>query len=157
RHEQRLAWYLVAPAVGVMLLVTAYPMARAVYLSLFSYKITDPSGRQFIGLHNYGVILSDSLWWRDVLTTLFITVVTVAVELVIGFAFAMVMHRIVFGRRVVRTAILIPYGIITVVAAFAWKYAFDLNSGFVNNWFHLGDKAWFSQHGTALLVICLAE
>ncbi len=157
RSEERLGWYLVAPAVVVMLAVTAYPLGRAVYLSLFRYTITDPSGREFIGLDNYGVILSDSLWWRDVVTTVGITVFTVVVELVVGLAFAMVMHRIVFGRRIVRTAVLIPYGIITVVAAFAWRYAFALDSGFVNSLFGLDDKAWFSERLSALFVICLSE
>ena len=52
-------------------------------------------------------------------------VATVAVELVIGFAFAMVMHRLIFGRGVVRTSILIPYGIITVVSGFSWQFAFS--------------------------------
>ncbi len=157
RSEQRLGWYLVAPAVTVMLLVTAYPLGRAAYLSLFSYRLTDPDAREFVGLRNYGVVLTDGLWWQTVFTTVFITVVTVAVELVIGFVFALVMHRIVFGRRTVRTAILIPYGIITVVAAYAWQYAFALDSGFVNQWFGLGDKAWFSDRWTALTVIILAE
>jgi multiple sugar transport system permease protein len=157
RSEQRLGWYLVAPAVAVMLLVTAYPLGRAVYLSLFSYRLTDPGAREFIGLRNYGVVLTDGLWWQTVFTTVFITVVTVAVELVIGFAFALVMHRIVFGRRLIRTSILIPYGIITVVAAYAWQYAFALDSGFVNQWFNLGDKAWFSDRWTALFVIIMAE
>jgi multiple sugar transport system permease protein len=157
RDEQRLGWYLVAPAVIVMLAVTAYPLGRAVYLSLYSYRLTDPAAKEFVGLRNYGVVLTDSLWWQDVFTTVFITVVTVAVELVIGFAFATVMHRIIFGRRTVRTAILIPYGIITVVAAFAWQYAFALDSGFVNEWFGLGDKAWFSDRWSALAVIILAE
>ena len=140
-----------------MLAVTAYPLGRAVYLSLFSYRLTDPAAREFVGLRNYGVVLTDGLWWQTVFTTVFITVVTVAVELVIGFAFALVMHRIVFGRRTVRTAILIPYGIITVVAAYAWQYAFALDSGFVNQWFGLGDKAWFSDRWSALAVIILAE
>jgi multiple sugar transport system permease protein len=110
-----------------------------------------------VGLRNYGVVLSDSLWWSDVATTVLITVVTVAVELVVGFAFASVMHRIVFGRRLVRTAILVPYGIITVVAAFAWRYAFALDTGFVNGLFGLGDFAWFGERGPALVVIGLAE
>jgi multiple sugar transport system permease protein len=157
RIEQRLGWYLVAPAVFVMLAVTAYPLGRAVWLSLYSYRLTDPAGKEFVGLRNYGVVLTDGLWWQSVFTTVFITVVTVAVELVIGFAFALVMHRIVFGRRTVRTAILIPYGIITVVAAYAWQYAFALDSGFVNEWFNLGDKAWFSDRWSALAVIILAE
>jgi multiple sugar transport system permease protein len=157
RAERRLGWLLIAPALAVMVGVTAYPLARAVWLSLYSYRITDPSGREFVGLRNYGVVLSDNLWWSDVATTVLITVVTVAVELVVGFAFASVMHRIVFGRRLVRTAILLPYGIITVVAAFAWRYAFALDTGFVNGLFGLDDFAWFGERGSALVVIGLAE
>jgi multiple sugar transport system permease protein len=157
RSEQRLGWRLVTPAVVVMLAVTAYPLGRAVWLSLYSYRLTDPAAKEFVGLRNYGVVLTDPLWWQTVFTTVFITVVTVAVELVIGFAFATVMHRIVMGRRLVRTAVLIPYGIVTVVAAYAWQYAFALDSGFVNRWFGLGDKAWFADRWSALFVIILAE
>jgi multiple sugar transport system permease protein len=157
RHERRLAWMLCAPAVIVMLAVTAWPIIQALYLSLFSYRLTDPGAREFVGLHNYGVILTDSLWWQDVFTTVFITVVTVAVELVIGFAFASIMHRIVFGRRTIRTSILIPYGVVTVVSAFAWRYAFDLNTGFVNSWFGLDANAWFDSRWSALFVICMSE
>jgi multiple sugar transport system permease protein len=157
RRERRLGWWLSAPAMLVMLLVTAYPMANALYLSLFEYRLTDPGSRHFIGLSNYGVILTDSVWWSDVVTTFIITAVTVAVELVIGFTLAMVMHKIVFGRRTVRTSILLPYGIITVVSAFAWQFAFASDSGFVNSWFHLGDFAWFSHRTSALVAICLTE
>src|SRR3954454_19665910 len=153
KSEERLGWRLAAPALVVMLAVTAYPMLNAVWLSLFSYRLTDPNGREFVGLSNYGVVLSDGLWWQDVLTTVGIAVVTVAIELVIGMAFALVMHRITFGRSVIRTSILIPYGIITVVSAFAWKYAFALDSGFVNSWFGLGDYAWFSHRFASLFVI----
>lgn len=157
RAEQRLGWMLVAPALVAMVGVTAYPLARAVRLSLYSYRITDPAGREFVGLRNYGVVLSDRLWWSDVATTVLITVVTVAVELVVGFVFASVMHRVVFGRRLIRTSILLPYGIITVVAAFAWRYAFALDTGFVNHWFGLGDFAWFGERWSAVFVISLAE
>lgn len=157
RNEKRLGWKLTAPAVTVMLLVTAYPMLNALWLSLFSYRLTDPAAREFIGLRNYGVVLSDALWWQTVSTTVMITVITVAAELVIGFGFAMVMHRIVFGRRVVRTSILIPYGIITVVSAFAWQFAFALDSGFINTWFGLGDFAWFSERWSSIFAICLSE
>jgi len=157
RGEQRLGWYLVAPAVVVMLAVTAYPLLRALWLSLYNYRITDSDSREFVGLRNYWVVLTDQLWWTDVWTTVLITVITVVVELVIGFALAVVMHRIIFGRRTVRTAILIPYGIITVVSALAWRYAFALDSGFVNSWFGLDDYAWFSHHWSSLYVIIMAE
>lgn len=140
-----------------MLLVTAYPMLNALWLSLFNYRLTDPRGREFVGLRNYGVVLTDALWWRDVWTTVLITILTVGVELVIGMAFAIVMNRTVFGRRWVRTSILIPYGMVTVVSSFAWRYAFSPDTGFVNGWFGLGSFAWFSHRGSALLAICIAE
>ena len=159
RNEKRLGWKLTAPAVIVMLAVTAYPMLNALWLSLFSYRLTDADAREFVGLRNYGVILTDSLWWQDVFTTTIITVITVAVELVIGFAFAMVMHRIIFARGIIRTSILIPYGIITVVSAFAWQFAFSLNNGFVNGWlpFVPDDFNWFGSHWPAMFAIMVSE
>jgi multiple sugar transport system permease protein len=157
RKERRLGWMLSAPAVIIMLAVTAYPMLNALYLSLFNYRLTDPGNRTFLGLRNYRVILTDHLWWQAVSTTLIITVVTVSIELVIGFIFALVMHRIIGWRRTVRTAILLPYGIITVVSAYAWRYMFESDSGFINSWFHLGTFNWFGHRWSSLLVICFSE
>jgi len=160
--ENRLGLKLVAPAVVLMLLVTAWPMIQALYLSLFRYRLTTPDDREFVGLGNYATALSDSLFWTDIWNTVVIMVVTVAVELVIGFAFAMVMHRVIFARGVIRTSILIPYGIITVVSAFAWQFAFSLNNGFVNAWFHwlpwIGtDTNWFGDHWHAMFAIMVSE
>jgi multiple sugar transport system permease protein len=159
RAEERLAWKLVAPAVVLMLAVTAYPMLRALYLSLYQYRATAPDDREFIGLTNYLTVLTDPLWWRDVWNTVLIMVVTVGVELVIGFAFAYVMWKIIFARGVIRTSILIPYGIITVVSAFAWQFAFSLNNGFVNGWlpFVDSDFNWFGQHWSAMTAIMVSE
>jgi multiple sugar transport system permease protein len=160
--ENRLGMKLVAPAVIVMVLVTAYPMGQALYLSLFKYRLTVPDDKSFTGLGNYATVLTDSLFWKDTLNTVLIMVITVAIELVIGFVFAMVMHRIVFARGVMRTAILIPYGIITVVSAFAWQFTFSLNNGFVNGWFHwlpwIGpDTNWFGDHWHAMFAIMVSE
>jgi trehalose/maltose transport system permease protein len=160
--ENRLGQRLVAPALILMLLVTAWPMLRALYLSTFRYRLTAPDDREFTGLSNYWVILTDSLFWKDTFNTVLIMVVTVAVELVIGFAFAMVMHRIVFARGAMRTSILIPYGIITVVSAFAWQFTFSINNGWVNHWFHwlpwIGpDTNWFGSHWPAMFAIMVSE
>jgi multiple sugar transport system permease protein len=163
RAERKLGWRLAGPAFFVMLLVTAYPILQAVYYSLFNYRLTDPENRSFRGLGNYVVILSDGLWWQSLAVTLFITVVTVAVELVLGFALALVMAKALAAiRPVVRAAILIPYAVITVVSAFAWQFAFDINTGFVNSWFAWlpgisADTDWFGDKWQSLLVICLAE
>jgi multiple sugar transport system permease protein len=84
------------------------------------------------------------------------------VELVIGFAFAMVMHRIIFARGVMRTSILIPYGIITVVSAYSWQFAFSINNGWVNSWFDWlpwisADTNWFGSHWPAMFAIMVSE
>ena len=160
--ENKLGLKLVAPAVVLMLLVTAWPMIQALYLSLFRYRLTAPDDRAFVGVDNYLTILSDDQFWKSTGTTLLIMVVTVAVELVIGFAFAMVMHRIVFARGLMRTSILIPYGIITVVSAFAWQFAFSLNNGFVNAWFNwlpwiADDTNWFGDYPHAMFAIMVSE
>ena len=108
-------------------------------------------------------MLTDWVWWRAVLVTVLITVVTVAVELVLGFALALVMAKAIKAVRPwVRTAILIPYAIITVVSAFAWRYAFAIDSGFVNHWFGWlpgisEETDWFGSFGPAVSVICLSE
>jgi len=67
------------------------------------------------------------------------------------------MYRIIRGRGFIRTGILIPYGIITVVSAYIWRYAFQLDSGFVNQWFGLGDFNWFGQRWSSLFVITFSE
>ena len=154
--ERRLGWMLCAPAVTVMLVVTAYPIAYAVWLSLQRYDLRFPDDREFIGLANYASVLSASQWWDSVLSTVIITVFSVIIELVLGFTLAWVMHRAIFGRGLVRASTLIPYGIITVVAALAWKFAFDPTTGFVNGL--LGtDTAWFGARWSSFFVIILTE
>jgi multiple sugar transport system permease protein len=160
--ENRLGRRLVAPAVTVMLIVTAWPMLRALYLSGFRYRLTTPDDRQFVFLGNYGTILGDPLFWKDTVNTVIIMVVTVAIELVIGFAFAMVMHRIIFARGLMRTSILIPYGIITVVSAFAWQFTFSINNGWVNSWFSWlpgisSTTNWYGDHWHAMFAIMVSE
>jgi multiple sugar transport system permease protein len=157
RHERSLGLRLSAPAFIVMILVTAYPLGYALVLSFYRYRLTDPSGKEFVGLKNYATVITDPVWWGAVGTTAIITVVSVVIELVLGFAFAWVMYRVLRGRSLVRTAILVPYGIITVVSAYIWRYAFQLDSGFINQWFGLGDFNWFGQRWSALFVITLSE
>jgi trehalose/maltose transport system permease protein len=159
RAETRLGQKLVAPAIVLMLVVTAFPMLRALYLSLFNYSLTAPEDREFVGLSNYVTALTDSLFWRDTFVTVLYMLVTVSVELVIGFAFAMVMHKVIFARGVIRTSILIPYGIITVVSGFAWQFAFSFQNGFINNWlpFIDTDFNWFGQSTPAVIAIMVSE
>ena len=159
RAENRLGQKLIAPAIILMLVVTAFPMLRAIYLSVFDYSLTAPDDREFIGVSNYLTALTDPLFWQTTGITVLYMVVTVAVELVIGFVFAMVMHRVIFARGVIRTSILIPYGIITVVSGFAWQFAFTSTNGFINGWLPGVEDSfnWFGETNSAVIAIMVSE
>ncbi|MGW0773647.1 carbohydrate ABC transporter permease [Streptomyces sp. NPDC002835] len=156
RQERRLGWMLCAPAVVVMVAVTAYPIGYAVYLSLQRYDLRFPGRADFVGLSNYGAVLSSEFWWEALWVTLVITVVSVAVELVLGFGLALVMHRTLFGRGAVRTAILVPYGIVTVVAAYSWQYAWTPGTGYLAALLPPGE-APLTEQWPAIGLIILAE
>jgi multiple sugar transport system permease protein len=155
RAERRLGWLLCAPAVVIMLAVTAYPIGYALYLSVQRYDLRFPSQAKFVGLSNYGAVLSSPYWWDALTNTMIIAVISVAIELVLGMALAIVMHRTIFGRGLVRTAILIPYGIVTVVAAFSWQYAWTPGTGYLSSL--AGGAVPLTDRWQAIAVIILAE
>ena len=151
RTRRRLSWLLCAPAVLVMLAVTAVPLGYALCLSLLRYDLRFPGQRAFVGLGNYAAVFSSAVFWQDLAATAIIAAVAVPVELLLGLAIAVVLHRGVVARRSVRTALLLPYGIITVVAAFAWQYAFTPELSFFT------DRAWLSERWSSFFVILATE
>jgi multiple sugar transport system permease protein len=155
RSERRLGWLLCAPAVIVMIAVTAYPIGYAVYLSLQRYNLEFPNLVKFVGFSNYQAVLTSPFWWDALKVTVIITVVSVAIELVLGMLLALLMYRTIFLRGTVRTAALIPYGIVTVAAAYSWQYAWTPNEGYLSAAF--GNAAPLSHTAQAIAVIILAE
>ncbi len=155
RAERRLGWLLCAPAVIVMVAVTAYPVIYAVWLSLERYNLELPQEVKFVGLANYGAVLSSPYWWQALWVTVLITVISVAITLVLGMLLALIMHRTLFGRGTVRTAALIPYGIVTVAAAYGWFYAWTPGQGYLSAAFN--EAAPLTAQFQAIGVIILAE
>jgi multiple sugar transport system permease protein len=155
RAERRLGWLLCAPAVIVMIAVTAYPIGYAIYLSLQRYDLRFPQLAKFIGFSNYGAVLSSAYWWQALKITVIITVLSVAIELVLGMLLALLMYRTIFGRGSVRTTMLVPYGIVTVAAAFSWQYAWTPSEGYLAAAF--GNGAPLTKTVTAVGIIILAE
>src|SRR5258708_6072729 len=153
--ERRLGWMLCAPAVIVMIAVTAYPVGYAIWLTLERYNLELPQAIKFIGLSNYGAVLSSPYWWKALKVTAIITVFSVAISLVLGMLLALLMHRTLFGRGTVRTAALIPYGIVTVAAAYGWQYAWTPGQGYLSAAF--GHSAPLTSDVKAIAVIILAE
>ena len=155
RAERRLGLLLCAPAAIVMLAVTAWPIIYSIWLSLQRYDLRFPDDRKFVWLDNYAAVLGDRYWWTAFGITFVLTVVSVAIELVLGMVLALIMHRTLVGRGLVRTVTLIPYGIVTVVAAFSWFYAWNSDTGYLASVF--GASAPLTQQVPSLLIIILAE
>jgi multiple sugar transport system permease protein len=153
RAERRLAALLVAPAAIVMVAVTAYPIIDAIVLSTQRADLRFPGADKFVGLSNYGHVLSSPVWWQDVAHTAIITAITVSIQLVLGMCLALIMHRAIFARGTVRAVALIPYGIVAVVSAYAWQYAWGLNSGWIPKLLGLSSDPLSHQFGTYVAII----
>jgi multiple sugar transport system permease protein len=153
KAERRLAAMLVGPAVIVMVAVTAYPIIDAVILSLQRNDLRFPNATKFIGLANYGHVLTAPVWWQDVFHTVLITVISVSIQLVLGMLLALAMHRAIFARGAVRAIALVPYAIVAVVAAYSWQYAWSLNSGWVPKLLGITGDPLSHQFGTYVAII----
>jgi len=153
RAERKLGLLLVAPAVTIMLAVAAYPIIYAFWLSLNKADLRRPNANQFVGFDNYVTVLSSPIWWRAFGVTMFITVVSASLELVFGMLLAIIMHRTIVGRGLVRTSALVPYGIVTVVAAFSWRFAWTEDLG----WLTPSGSAPLTEFWPSIWIIILAE
>jgi trehalose/maltose transport system permease protein len=153
RSERRLAALLVAPAAIVMIAVTAYPVVDAVVLSLQRSDLRFPNASKFIGLSNYGHVLGARVWWQDVFHTVVITGVSVSIEFVLGMGLALVMYRTVVARGFLRAVVLIPYGIVAVVAAESWQLAWSLNSGWIPRLLGLSGDPLSHTLGTYVAIV----
>ena len=111
-----------------------------------------PDQNEFIGLANYITVLTNPIWWQAFGITVFYTVFGVIFELIFGMLLAIVMHRTLVGRGLVRTSALVPYAIVTVVAAFSWRFAWTQNLGWL-----AGASAPLTDKWSSVWIIILAE
>jgi multiple sugar transport system permease protein len=154
--ERRLAFWMVSPSMLLIALVAAYPIGYAIWLSLHEYSVRVAGLSRWAGLKNYTTALGDSEWWAAFSHTLIFTVSSVALELVIGLAMALAMHSAFRGQGVLRTVVLVPWAVLTVVTAIMWRTMFESPLGFVNTL--LGtDTVWLGEEPYALLVIIFAD
>jgi trehalose/maltose transport system permease protein len=133
RRRVRLAWLLVLPLLTTLALVALWPLARTVWFSLTDATLFDPGAAGYVGLANYRILLADSAWWRSLGNTLFFTLVSVALEVGLGFAIALALHARFPARGLLRAAVLIPWAIPTVVSAKMWAWMFHDVYGVLND------------------------
>jgi ABC-type sugar transport system permease subunit len=163
RREARLAWLLCAPALFAILAVALFPLAWTVWESLHLHDLRMPwRGQPFVGLANYAQALAEPRFWGALAHTALFAATSVALELVLGLALALGLHRTFRGRGLARTAALLPWAIPTVIAALVWRFLFEGPSGAANALLTgLGavDEApvWFGHPILAWLPIILAD
>ena len=129
--RRRAAWQFLAPALLVLLVVAAFPLARTIELSFSDARLGEHVW-SWVGLDNYSAVLGDPGWWSSVGNTLFFAFVSVAIETVLGMVFALVMDAHMPGRGLIRAAVLVPWAIPTVVSAQIWNWMFNDIYGVLN-------------------------
>jgi trehalose/maltose transport system permease protein len=157
--ERRLATLMVTPSMVLIALVAVYPVIYGIWLSLHQYSLITAGLSRWAspaGLGNYKDALSSSEFWSATRVTVIFTVASVFLETIIGLAMALAMKEAFKGQGILRTVVLVPWAVLTVVTAIMWKTIFDANLGFVNQL--LGSNTvWLGEEPQALIVMILAD
>jgi len=160
-EERRLAALLLTPAMAVIAIVAAYPIGYAIWLSLTEYSVRVPGKWRFVGFDNYSEAFGSTEFWESVKNTFVFTGLSVTLELVIGLGMALAMHEAFRGRGLLRTVVLVPWAVLTIVSAITWRTLFEPNLGLapvILSKFGIGeDILWLGQEGYAMAVMVLAD
>lgn len=163
RDERVLATALVLPTLLIVLGFTVYPIAYSFWLSLHEYSlIAARDDIPFVGLANYIAVLSDHYFWDSSGRTLYFTVASLVVQVILGLAMALVLNERFVGRNLVRALILIPWAIPTIVNGVLWQWIYNANYGALNGLLlQLGlidrPQLWLGEPMRALNMILIAD
>jgi multiple sugar transport system permease protein len=150
---------MVAPSLGLIALVALWPILYAIWLSLHEYSLVQAGVSRWAspaGFGNYIDALKSSEFWRGTRITVVFTISSVILESALGLAMALIMHSAFRGQGLLRTVVLVPWAVLTVVTAIMWRTIFDPNLGFVNTL--LGtDTVWLGEEPQALMVMVFAD
>jgi len=154
---------MLSPSFILIGLVAAYPIGYAIYLSLNEYSVRTPGLSRPAGLDNYTEAISSSEFQDAFVQTFTFSISSVFLELIIGTVMALCMHEAFKGRALLRTTVLVPWAVLTVVTAITWRSMFEPDLGFVTTMFStlgfdkLADTVWLGERGYAMSVLVLAD
>ncbi|HMQ54549.1 MAG TPA: sugar ABC transporter permease [Anaerolineae bacterium] len=176
RQQERLAYILLAPTLAVIVFIAAWPLYQAVRLSFTNERLGQPGQGEYIGFQNYTDLLGsfrersdgstrfryDDDFYEAVGNTVFLTVIAVVLETVIGVGVALVINSKFKARGLMRTAVLVPWAIPTVVSARMWAWMYNDVFGVLNDMAMRiglidGPVAWLANKSTALMAIVAME
>jgi ABC-type sugar transport system permease subunit len=162
REEARLGWALALPAIGTVAGVAIFPILWTFWESLHLHDLRMPwLGRPFIGFANYGEALTDPRFWSAMAHTAAFVSVSVTAEVTLGLALALLLNRVNAARGLVRTIVVLPWAVPTVVAALVWRFIFESPSGLASTvaarFLTTSPPTWFADALAAWLPLVLAD
>jgi multiple sugar transport system permease protein len=132
QQDARTAWLLLAPSLLVMLGVTLWPVISTFILSFFNAPTGLNQARTFVGLGNYLAMLQDQTFWETIGRTMYFTVVSVGLELILGLAIAQLIHSRPWGWQFLRISLIIPWAVPTIVNGAMWRWIYSADFGALN-------------------------
>jgi len=162
RRPGLLAWILILPAAAVIGAVILYPVLATFWLSLRDYSLIYPWRSRFIGLGNYVDFFKDPNFWAAIGRTAYFTFVSVGIELVLGIGVAILLNMKLPGWKVLRTLLIVPWAVPTIVNGVMWKWIYNAEFGALNGLLYsLGlidrYRAWLSEPFTAMNLVIVAD
>jgi multiple sugar transport system permease protein len=133
--DRLLPHVLLWPALLALLAVFAYPLSYSLWLSLHAYNITRPP--VFVGLNNYILIVQDMRVWESFGTSVIFAGISLITQFLIGFGIALLLHRVILFRGLIRTIIIIPLMLTPVVLSLNWRLMLNLDWGIINYFIRL--------------------
>jgi len=152
---------LLSPAILFTLLIIFLPLVYTAGLSFFNYVIWKPDEIGFVLFGNYVKALGDEIFWISLRNTVIWIAGVIGMQLVLGFAAALVLDQHFFWRGLARSLILIPWVTPSVITALMWRWMYDGNHGLINDLLvkvGLLDQyfPWLANNITALPAIMIA-
>ena len=162
QQDRRTAWLLVLPSLAVILGVTLWPIIYTFILSFFHAPTGINQVRTFVGLGNYIEMLKDQTFWETIGRTMYFTVVSVSVEMVLGMAVALLIHSHPWGWKFLRFSLIIPWAVPTIVNGAMWRWIYSADFGALNGLLtQLGlikhYIPWLSLPNLAMPLVILAD
>ena len=162
---QQDAWvgfFLILPSLLIILGISLQPILTTLYLSLFETTLGRITPDRFIWFSNYSDLLTDSVFWITIGRTFYFTVVSVGLELVLGLAIAQLIHSHPPGWKFLRTSLIIPWAVPTIVNGTMWRWIYNADYGALNGLLlQLGIIAkyipWLTKPATAMNLVILAD
>ena len=163
QKEEFTPFLLLLPAVLTLVLVVLFPLIFSFYTSFTGYRLIRPESLyNFVGLRNYQRMFSDWDFWVAFGRTILFLVIALNLELILGLGIALLINKITWGQRFLRTIMMFPMMFSPILVGYQFKFTFNDNIGVLNNALQalgLSDGAipWLVDKQLAMFSIIFAE